>query len=270
MQGHARDEAMRHNRDAFARLAAVKEKDQSRLLLKVVGGLDHGGEDVLKPDSTGYRILAEFVRRVNAPPSDDAAPVVDDKNLPPFFDGVVDAGRPKRLLRRVTLSLAGRLPTDAELAAVADKGLEGAAGAPRRADEGGRLLRPAPRRVQRHLPHARHRRQRGPTVLSYEHFEKTRTVDQKHDLSHIKDEKERQQGRLQARRRLPQGAARRADEADRAHRPQRSAVHRDRHGRLHHGHALHGPRLRHLRRGEGASSRTPTTRSSTSRSSSRP
>ena len=46
----------------------MKEKDQSRLLLKVVGGLEHGGGDVLKPDSTGYRILAEFVRRVNAPP----------------------------------------------------------------------------------------------------------------------------------------------------------------------------------------------------------
>ena len=61
------DDALRHNRDAFARMARLKEKDQSRLLLKVVGELDHGGEDVLKPDSTGYRILAEFVRRVNAP-----------------------------------------------------------------------------------------------------------------------------------------------------------------------------------------------------------
>ncbi len=37
--------------------------------MKVTGGLDHGGADVLKPDSTGYRILAEFVRRVNAPPA---------------------------------------------------------------------------------------------------------------------------------------------------------------------------------------------------------
>src|ERR1700722_1604533 len=45
-QGTARDEAMRRNRAAFARMAAVKEKSQSRMLLKVVGGLDHGGEDV--------------------------------------------------------------------------------------------------------------------------------------------------------------------------------------------------------------------------------
>src|SRR5438034_11489972 len=38
-QGAARDEAMRHNHAAFARMAAVKEKDKSRMLLKVVGQL---------------------------------------------------------------------------------------------------------------------------------------------------------------------------------------------------------------------------------------
>src|SRR5258708_25095648 len=64
-EGAARDEAMRHNRAAFARMAAVKEKNKSRMLLKVVGGLDHGGSDVLEPDSVGYRILADFVRRVH-------------------------------------------------------------------------------------------------------------------------------------------------------------------------------------------------------------
>src|SRR5437660_3969331 len=40
--GAERDVAMRHNRAAFARVAAVKEKDKSRMLLKVVGDLDHG------------------------------------------------------------------------------------------------------------------------------------------------------------------------------------------------------------------------------------
>src|SRR5262249_28754449 len=44
---HAQDEVLRHNRAAFARLAAMKDKDQSRLLVKVTGGLDHGGGDVL-------------------------------------------------------------------------------------------------------------------------------------------------------------------------------------------------------------------------------
>src|SRR5687768_14518820 len=44
VQGHAQEEAMRHNRDAFARLASVKHKDESRLLVKVTGGLKHGGD----------------------------------------------------------------------------------------------------------------------------------------------------------------------------------------------------------------------------------
>src|SRR5947209_690801 len=50
---HARDEALQHNREAFARLARVKHEDEYRLLVKVTGGLDHGGADVLEPDSTG-------------------------------------------------------------------------------------------------------------------------------------------------------------------------------------------------------------------------
>src|SRR5262249_2511905 len=124
LQGDARDDAMRRNRDAFARLARVKEGDESRLLVKATGGLDHGGGDVLKPGSKGYSIVAEFVRRINAPSISMPTPSgVDDADQPPFFDGVVmlDAGR---LLRRVTLSLAGRLPTASETAAVAGKGLD--------------------------------------------------------------------------------------------------------------------------------------------------
>jgi hypothetical protein len=123
MRGHAQDEAVRQNREAFARLARMKYRDQSRLLVKVTGGLDHGGADVLKSGSNGYRVLAEFVRRINTPPT--AAPaIVDDRKSAPFFDKVVML-EPNRLLRRVTLSLAGRLPTAAEKKAVADRGLAG-------------------------------------------------------------------------------------------------------------------------------------------------
>src|SRR5579871_1146945 len=108
VQGHAQDEALRHNRDAFCRMARMRHGDQSRLLVKVTGGLKHGGADVLKADSRGYRILVEFVRRIDAPPSAASRPIADDKDLPPFFDGVVMLD-PDRLLRRTTLSLAGRL-----------------------------------------------------------------------------------------------------------------------------------------------------------------
>src|SRR5207249_4420937 len=66
-----------------------------------------------------------FVRRVNAPPAGTASPdlAAGDPKAPPFFDGVVMLDD-RRLLRRVTLSLAGRLPTEAELAAVAKDGLK--------------------------------------------------------------------------------------------------------------------------------------------------
>jgi hypothetical protein len=192
-QGHAHEEAMRHNRDAFARMARVKEGDQSRILVKVAGGLDHGGGDVLKPGSKGYLILAEFVRRINVPPSTTPGPVVDAGNLPPFFDGVVMLD-PNRLLRRVTLSLAGRLPTAAEKAAVAAKGLDGL---PPLLDEVMKeeafydRLREGFNDIFLTLgldgnPEA--------SVLSYEHFTRTRLWTQKHDLSHV-PEKERQKAR---------------------------------------------------------------------------
>src|SRR5262245_8021706 len=51
------DEALRQNRASFARMAAVKEHDKSRMLQKVIGELDHGGKDVLKADSPEYRVL---------------------------------------------------------------------------------------------------------------------------------------------------------------------------------------------------------------------
>jgi len=193
VQGHAQDEAMRHNRDAFSRLARVMEGDQSRLLVKVTGGLDHGGGDVLKPGSKGFLILAEFVRRINAPPSSTPLPVVNEKDLPPFFAGVAMLDG-KRLLRRVTLSLAGRLPTDAEKKVVAEKGMNGL---PVLLDELMKedafydRLREGFNDIFLTLgldgnPEA--------SVLSYEHFTKTRLWTQKHDLSHI-PEKERQKAR---------------------------------------------------------------------------
>src|SRR5258708_2892301 len=40
-------DALRHNRAAFERVAALREKDESRLLLKATGGLDHEGKQVI-------------------------------------------------------------------------------------------------------------------------------------------------------------------------------------------------------------------------------
>lgn len=119
--GAEQDAAMRSNRDAFAKMAANKEKDQSRMLLKVVGELDHGGEDVLKPGSTGLAILQKFVTKVNTPVPPGALTV--DPKAAPFFEGVAMMDD-RRLLRRVTLQLAGRLPSADEDAKIAKDGLK--------------------------------------------------------------------------------------------------------------------------------------------------
>jgi hypothetical protein len=181
---------MRENRDAFATMARLKTKDESRLLLKATGGLNHGGEDVLKPDSPGYRILASFVKRVNTPVS--AADLTGrDPNERPFFDGVVMLDD-RRLLRRLTLSLAARLPTDAELAAVAKDGLKALPAILDKVmteDAFYARLREGFNDVFLTLGVDGNADQ---TVLSYDHFPQ-RHWYQKFDLSHIKDEKDRRQ-----------------------------------------------------------------------------
>src|ERR1700722_7509987 len=65
--GHDRDEVLRHNLQAFAEMARRKRGDQSRLLLKAIGKLHHGGKEAITPDSAGYRILLNFVHRLDAP-----------------------------------------------------------------------------------------------------------------------------------------------------------------------------------------------------------
>ncbi len=108
------------NLDVFLQMATKRKEGKSRLFEKPTGGLKHEGGVVLKPDSSGYRILEEFVNRLGE--------FQDKKNLlarysqPPFFDGLTMMS-PDRLLRRVTLSLAARLPTKEEHAALGKHGL---------------------------------------------------------------------------------------------------------------------------------------------------
>lgn len=191
VEGPAKDAAMRQNAAAFAAMAAAKEKDKSRILQKVVGELDHGGKDVLKADSTEYRVLAELVRRVEGNSGKVVLPT-PDPNAPPFFKDVTMLDD-RRLLRRATLSLAGRLPTDAELAAVAKDGrkaLPAILDAVMKEEAFYTRLREGFNDIflTLGLDGATEA-----TVLSYDHFNQTRLWYQKHDLSHIKDEKERKQ-----------------------------------------------------------------------------
>lgn len=188
-QGAEQKEALGFNHEQFVAMARDREEGESRLLLKPLGKLDHGGDDVLRPDSERYRVLARFVGRINA----TTPPVMEDedKNTPPFFEGVAMLDD-RKLLRRVTLSLAGRLPTDAERAAVVRggaKSLPAILDSVMKEDAFFDRIREGfddiflTRGVDDNAE----------TVLSYDHFEKTRLWYQKFDLSHIKDEKERRQ-----------------------------------------------------------------------------
>jgi hypothetical protein len=186
-----RADSLRHNRDAFARMAAVRNGGQSRLLRKATGELGHEGEEVVKRDSAEYRILAEFVRRVTNPDAEKLAlsSGAASSGAPGFFDGVVMIDD-RRLLRRVTLSLGARLPTPAELASVQAGGL--AALAPildalmkddafyERLAEGFNDIF-----LTRGYGMAE-------DALSYEDYAETRRWTQKVDLSHITDKAERQ------------------------------------------------------------------------------
>ena len=186
---HPSPGTLSHNQAAFAKMALSGESGGSRLLLKATGKLDHEGEAVLSADSAEYQVLTEFVRRLGTPIP--GAPA--DTEARPYFEGI-SLLEDRRLLRRVTLSLAGRLPSPAESGAVARDGLKALP------DILDKLLQEDAfydrlREAFNDLFLTIGQEDNAETVLSYDHFEKTRGWAEKHDLSHLKDDKARQQAR---------------------------------------------------------------------------
>ena len=179
------------NKTAFETMAKSAEGDDSRLLLKATGQLDHGGGEVLKADSTGLKILQRFVRRLNQPdteqPEDD---ISKESAAAALFEGLSTLP-PNQRLRRITLSLAGRLPTTAELDEVRQNGDEAVAA----------ILE---RMFQEDAFYERLKEgfndifltigieDNAETLLSYHHFEKTRLWYQHWDFSKLPEaERER-------------------------------------------------------------------------------
>jgi hypothetical protein len=182
---------IRVNRAAFEKMAARRADGNSRLLIKVSGGQNHGGGITLKPESTGYRILERFVRHLEGK-ADRSDGKANDYVPPPFFDGVQMAA-PQRLLRRVTLSLAGRLPTDAERARVAEKGaaaLDGILDGVMKEPAFYGRLQEGFNDIFLTLGYDGN----ADDALSYDHFEKTRHWAEKFSLDHV-PEKDRQKAR---------------------------------------------------------------------------
>ena len=172
--------ALAKNRQAFLRMAIAQEEGKSRLLLKIAGKLDHGGGEVLKNDSTGYKILSRFASRSTGKPTD--IPQAVELNSKPFFEGVQMIA-PRRMLRRLTLSLAGRLPTPAEQAAVQKDGLKAMDAIVAQVMKEDAFLE----RLQEAFNDIlliRGYEGVPETALSYEHF-KHRNWYQKHDLSSV-------------------------------------------------------------------------------------
>ncbi len=183
--------SLQHNRAAFARMAAKQNEGKSRLLLKATGGLEHEGEQVVKPDSTEYLILAEFVRRLSVPA--EAEPARAAENARPFFEGIAMLDD-RRLLRRATLSLAGRLPKPEEVAVIEKRGLpalDGLLDAVMKEEAFYERLAEAFNDILL----VRGYGEEPLSALPYNNFEKTRLWDQKHDLSAAGDAKAQQQAR---------------------------------------------------------------------------
>lgn len=111
------------NFESLSRIARERIQDQgfeSKLLLKPLGELEHGGGKRFEKDSPSYKILEEFVNRLDKV---DPCPTPEDKDF--FEDFEYLSG--KELARKASLSLAGRLPSEEELQAIdadADAGVD--------------------------------------------------------------------------------------------------------------------------------------------------
>lgn len=185
------------NRKALHRMASRHTTDDRlSLLLKPRGELEHGGGEVLPGDSVEFRLLSEYVdslansKRSHEPLSDDLVPETEE--LECFFEGVQMVSD-QRLLRRVALSLAARLPLESERNVVREGGLEAM-----HAILDGMMKEDAfyERLVEgfNDILLTLGYTGSGVDALAYDHFEKSRLWYQSHSLDHL-PENERQQAR---------------------------------------------------------------------------
>lgn len=99
-------------------IAKIEYEGKSEILRKPLGEMSHGGSVVLDSGSDDYAALTELLDRLGA--SDEACTEGPNTTL-----AAVDLASPVSTLRRATLDLGGRLPTDEERASV-EKGSDAA------------------------------------------------------------------------------------------------------------------------------------------------
>lgn len=103
------------NYATLAEIASVEKAGTPLVLLKPTMGTDHEGGLVIEEGSTEYELLKDMVSRYQKPVKCE---VVDERS---YLDDVSMLD-PSQVLRKATLTLAGRLPTDEEFALVEEGG----------------------------------------------------------------------------------------------------------------------------------------------------
>ncbi len=108
---------LQSNLDALTDQARTQKDGESVLLLKATGRMAHGGGQLMEVGDENYQRLDAFINRAE---SDSKCEVADDAE---FFQDVQFLDF-EQTLRKVTLSLAGRMPTDAEMNSLMNEGLD--------------------------------------------------------------------------------------------------------------------------------------------------
>jgi len=112
-------EAVPRNYQALLEVARLDIEGIPLVVAKPSGATSHGGGTVLAVESAEYDALMKMVSRIRS--ETDAACAQATTEDPAIFDGVRLAD-PAATLRRATITLAGRLPTTAELGLLNDGG----------------------------------------------------------------------------------------------------------------------------------------------------
>ena len=109
----------------LAQIQVADYEQRSLLELKPSGTMPHGGAVVLAPNGILHQQLVDFINRVQTQGADLCQdPEIETPLETPYYEGIRFI-EPQKLLRRLALNFANRLPSSEEEALVELEGLEG-------------------------------------------------------------------------------------------------------------------------------------------------
>ena len=109
LESDARPDYLDVNRSVLSNIAGLERDGTSIVLRKVLGLEDHGGGPVLTEDSPEFKLLSDFVARLDTP-----VPSCPDEVEPTWGEGLALL-TPTQTLRKAAILLPGRFPTTSEL-----------------------------------------------------------------------------------------------------------------------------------------------------------